>query len=220
MDCNHCGSQSHGTRSSNCPKILHANEPGHSVQQVRSSRTFSDQMYSNRMQLMRCPGRPTSPLRASRVLNTRAPTVKARSNRMATNETTALECSECGSTTNPLRASRVLNTRAPIAKARSNRRAAAETTALECKPRYATNAAKLATARTNAPFFSCSAYGLRSRTISLRTDGIVRPIPSWEQLQHKLTLSANQLVEIKLARFLQFQTRRKSQVRSGCASPE
>jgi hypothetical protein len=54
--------------------------------------------------------------------------------------------------TKALRASRVLNTSAPIAKARSNRRATTETTALEWKPRYVTNAAKLATARTNAPF--------------------------------------------------------------------
>ena len=54
--------------------------------------------------------------------------------------------------TKALRASRVLNTSAPIAKARSNRRATTETTALEWKPRYATNAAKPATARTNAPF--------------------------------------------------------------------
>jgi hypothetical protein len=54
--------------------------------------------------------------------------------------------------TKALRASRVLNTSAPIAKARSNRRDTTETTALEWKPRYATNAAKPATARTNAPF--------------------------------------------------------------------
>ena len=40
----------------------------------------------------------------------------------------------------------------PIAKALSNRRATTETTALEWKPRYATNAAKPATAQTNAPF--------------------------------------------------------------------
>ena len=51
-----------------------------------------------------------------------------------------------------LRASRVPNTSTPIASARSNRRATTEMTALECKPRYATNAAKLATARTHAPF--------------------------------------------------------------------
>ncbi len=37
--------------------------------------------------------------------------------------------------------------------------------------------------------------------ISLRVDGIVRPICSWDQLQHKFTLSTNQLVEIKLATF-------------------
>ena len=37
--------------------------------------------------------------------------------------------------------------------------------------------------------------------ISLRVDGIVRPISSWDQLQHKFTLSANQLMEIKLATF-------------------
>ena len=47
---------------------------------------------------------------------------------------------------------RVLNTSAPIAKARSNRRATTEPTALEWKPRYVTNAAKPATARTDAPF--------------------------------------------------------------------
>ncbi len=121
---------------------------------------FSPGYYSNRMQRMRCPGRPTSPLRASRVLNTSAPTanLKARSNRMATNETTALECSERGSTTHKPATSFACP--APIAKARSNRRATANTTALKCKPRYATNAAKLATARTGAPFFSCSACGL------------------------------------------------------------
>jgi hypothetical protein len=62
-------------------------------------------------------------------------------------------CSECGSTTHKaLRASRVLNTSAPIAKARSNRRATTETTVLDWKPRCVTNAAKPATARTNAPF--------------------------------------------------------------------
>ena len=54
--------------------------------------------------------------------------------------------------TNALRASSVQNTSAPIAKALSNRRATTETTALEWKPRYATNAVKPATARTNAPF--------------------------------------------------------------------
>ena len=37
--------------------------------------------------------------------------------------------------------------------------------------------------------------------ISLRIDGIVRPISSWDQLQHKFTLSANQLMEIKLATY-------------------
>jgi hypothetical protein len=37
--------------------------------------------------------------------------------------------------------------------------------------------------------------------ISLRVDGIVRPISSWDQLQHKFTLSANQLMEIKLATY-------------------
>jgi hypothetical protein len=37
--------------------------------------------------------------------------------------------------------------------------------------------------------------------ISLRTDGIVRSISSWDQLQHKFTLSANQLMEIKLATY-------------------
>ena len=45
-----------------------------------------------------------------------------------------------------------VSTTAPIAKARSNRRATTETTALEHRPRYATNAAKPATARTNARF--------------------------------------------------------------------
>jgi hypothetical protein len=54
--------------------------------------------------------------------------------------------------TKALRASRVLNTSAPIAKANSNRRTTTETTALERKPRYVANAAKSATARTNAPF--------------------------------------------------------------------
>jgi hypothetical protein len=54
--------------------------------------------------------------------------------------------------TKALKASSVQNTSAPIAKALSNRRATTETTALEWKPRYATNAAKPATARTNAPF--------------------------------------------------------------------
>ena len=54
--------------------------------------------------------------------------------------------------TKALRASRVQNTSALIAKARSNRRDTTETTALEWKPRYATNAAKPATARTDAPF--------------------------------------------------------------------
>ncbi len=34
--------------------------------------------------------------------------------------------------------------------------------------------------------------------LSLRIDGIVRPISSWDQLQHKFMLSANQLMEIKL----------------------
>ncbi len=43
-------------------------------------------------------------------------------------------------------------TSAPIAKARSNQRATTETTALECKLRCAQNAAKPATARTNARF--------------------------------------------------------------------
>ena len=43
-------------------------------------------------------------------------------------------------------------TYAPIAKARSNRRDTTETTALEWKARYATNALKPATARTNAQF--------------------------------------------------------------------
>jgi hypothetical protein len=41
--------------------------------------------------------------------------------------------------------------------------------------------------------------------ISLRTDGIVTvrlgPFSSWEQLQHKLTLSATQLLEIKLSTY-------------------
>jgi hypothetical protein len=37
--------------------------------------------------------------------------------------------------------------------------------------------------------------------ISLRTDGIVRPISGCGQLQHKFTLSANQLMEIKLATY-------------------
>ena len=54
--------------------------------------------------------------------------------------------------TKALRASSVQNTSAPIAKALSNRRATTETTALEWKPRYVTNAAKPATARTNARF--------------------------------------------------------------------
>jgi hypothetical protein len=38
-------------------------------------------------------------------------------------------------------------------------------------------------------------------TISLQTDGIVRPISSCDQLQDKLTLSANQLMEKKLATY-------------------
>ena len=50
------------------------------------------------------------------------------------------------------RASRVLNTSALIAKARSSRKVTTETIALEWKPRYATNAAKQVTARTNARF--------------------------------------------------------------------
>ncbi len=37
--------------------------------------------------------------------------------------------------------------------------------------------------------------------ISLRTDGIVRPISGCGQLQHKFTLSANQLMEITLATY-------------------
>ena len=91
-----------------------------------------------------------------RVLNTSALIVKARSNRRATTETTALECMDAANAatrlTKALRASRVLNTSAPIAKARSNRRVTTETTALEWIPRYATNAAKPATVRTIAPF--------------------------------------------------------------------
>ena len=54
--------------------------------------------------------------------------------------------------TEALRASRVLKTSAPIARARSNGRDTTETTALEWKPRCATNAAKPATAQTNAQF--------------------------------------------------------------------
>ena len=50
------------------------------------------------------------------------------------------------------RASPVLNTSALIAKARSSRKVTTETIALEWKPRYATNAVKQATARTNARF--------------------------------------------------------------------
>ena len=37
--------------------------------------------------------------------------------------------------------------------------------------------------------------------ISLRTDGFFRPISSWDQLQHKFMLSANQLMEIELATY-------------------
>ena len=54
--------------------------------------------------------------------------------------------------TKALRASPVLNTSALIAKARSSRKVTTETIALEWKPRYATNAVKQATARTNARF--------------------------------------------------------------------
>jgi hypothetical protein len=37
--------------------------------------------------------------------------------------------------------------------------------------------------------------------LSLRIDGIVRPNSSWDQLQHKFMLSANQLMEIKLTTY-------------------
>ena len=39
------------------------------------------------------------------------------------------------------------------------------------------------------------------QAISLRTDGIVRTITSWDLLQDKFALSANQLMEIKLASY-------------------
>jgi hypothetical protein len=39
------------------------------------------------------------------------------------------------------------------------------------------------------------------QAISLRTDGIVRTVTSWDLLQDKFTLSANQLIEIKLASY-------------------
>jgi hypothetical protein len=39
------------------------------------------------------------------------------------------------------------------------------------------------------------------QAISLRTDGIVRTVTSWDLLQIKFTLSANQLMEIKLASY-------------------
>ena len=39
------------------------------------------------------------------------------------------------------------------------------------------------------------------QAISLRTDGIVRTVTSWDLLQNKFTLSANQLMKIKLASY-------------------
>ncbi len=39
------------------------------------------------------------------------------------------------------------------------------------------------------------------QAISLRTDGIVRTVTSWDLLQDKFTLSDNQLMEIKLASY-------------------
>ena len=98
----------------------------------------------------------TKALRASPVLNTSALIAKARSSRKVTTETIGLECKNAANAaarpTKAPRASRVLNTSAPIAKARSNQRATTETIALEWKPRYATNAVKQVTARTNARF--------------------------------------------------------------------
>jgi len=94
--------------------------------------------------------------RASRVLSTSALIAKARSSQKATTETIALECkSAANAVARPTKAptaSRVLNTSALIAKARSSRKVTTETIALEWKPRYATNAVKPATARTNARF--------------------------------------------------------------------
>ena len=74
--------------------------------------------------------RLTKTLRASSVLNTSAPIAKARSNRRATTETTALEWTprHAANAAKPA----TLRTIAPF--------------------RYATNAVKPATARTNAPF--------------------------------------------------------------------
>jgi len=74
--------------------------------------------------------RLTKALRASRVLNTSAPIAKARSNRRATTETTALEW-------------------IPLYATNAAKPATVQTIA---PFRYATNAAKPATARTNARF--------------------------------------------------------------------